>query len=149
MEKLKDFLHRKDIEISVKRYGIDALGAMAQGLFCSLLIGTIINTLGSQLHIPFLIWMSDSYREAYPEHWEAVTANKEKNISSSSSFFPTMLDLGGIKTPYRDDSQSVATPLYKMRPRVYLNDHNEPRPLDDLGMKKQDFHMLEKQEINT
>jgi uncharacterized protein len=54
MEKLKDFLHKKDIEISVKRYGIDALGAMAQGLFCSLLIGTIINTLGSQLHIPFL-----------------------------------------------------------------------------------------------
>ena len=52
MEKLKDFLHRKDIEISVKRYGIDALGAMAQGLFCSLLIGTIINTLGSQLRIP-------------------------------------------------------------------------------------------------
>ena len=93
--------------------------------------------------------LPDSYREAYPEHWEAVTANKEKNISSSSSFFPTMLDLGGIKTPYRDDSQSVATPLYKMRPRVYLNDHNEPRPLDDLGMKKQDFHMLEKQEINT
>lgn len=29
MEKLKDFLHRKDIEISVKRYGIDALGAGA------------------------------------------------------------------------------------------------------------------------
>ena len=68
MEKLKDFLHRKDIEISVKRYGIDALGAMAQGLFCSLLIGTIINTLGSQLHIPFLIWMSDSYREAFVMH---------------------------------------------------------------------------------
>ena len=31
-----------------ERYGIDALGAMAQGLFCSLLIGTILNTLGSQ-----------------------------------------------------------------------------------------------------
>ena len=54
MENVKAFLHRKDIEISVKRYGIDALGAMAQGLFCSLLIGTIINTLGTQLHIPFL-----------------------------------------------------------------------------------------------
>ncbi len=48
------FLKRKDIEISLKRYGIDALGAMAQGLFCSLLIGTIINTVGAQLHIPFL-----------------------------------------------------------------------------------------------
>ncbi|MBQ3660561.1 MAG: PTS sugar transporter subunit IIC [Firmicutes bacterium] len=51
---MKEFLKRKNIEISLKRYGIDALGAMAQGLFCSLLIGTIIKTLGSQLGIGFL-----------------------------------------------------------------------------------------------
>ena len=51
---MKEFLKRKNIEISLKRYGIDALGAMAQGLFCSLLIGTIINTFGAQLHISFL-----------------------------------------------------------------------------------------------
>ena len=54
MEKIKAFLKRKDIEISVKRYLIDALGAMAQGLFCSLLIGTIINTIGTQFGIGFL-----------------------------------------------------------------------------------------------
>lgn len=48
MNRFKAFLKRKDIEISLRRYGIDALGAMAQGLFCSLLIGTILNTLGSQ-----------------------------------------------------------------------------------------------------
>jgi hypothetical protein len=54
MEKLKNFMKRKNIVISLKRYGIDALGAMAQGLFCSLLIGTIINTLGTQFKIPFL-----------------------------------------------------------------------------------------------
>ena len=54
MDKIKEFLKRKDIVISVKRYGIDALGAMAQGLFCSLLIGTIIDTVGKQLGIPFL-----------------------------------------------------------------------------------------------
>ena len=54
MKKMKAFMKRKDIEISAKRYGIDALGAMAQGLFCSLLIGTIINTLGTQLNIPYL-----------------------------------------------------------------------------------------------
>ena len=47
-------IKKKDIEVSVKRYGIDALGAMAQGLFCSLLIGTILNTLGTQLHLGFL-----------------------------------------------------------------------------------------------
>ena len=38
MNKLKEFMKRKDIVISAKRYGIDALGAMAQGLFCSLQI---------------------------------------------------------------------------------------------------------------
>ena len=53
-ETIKTFLKRKNIEISAKRYGIDALGAMAQGLFCSLLIGTILNTLGTQFHIGFL-----------------------------------------------------------------------------------------------
>ncbi len=50
----RGFLKRKDIEISLKRYGIDALGAMAQGLFCSLLIGTILNTIGTQFEIGFL-----------------------------------------------------------------------------------------------
>ena len=54
MEKFKAFCKRKNIEVSAKRYGIDALGAMAQGLFCSLLIGTIIKTLGVQLGVPFL-----------------------------------------------------------------------------------------------
>ena len=55
MEKFKAFLKRKNIVISAKRYGIDALGAMAQGLFASLLIGTILNTLGTQLHIDALV----------------------------------------------------------------------------------------------
>ena len=54
METIKAFCKRKNIEVSAKRYGIDALGAMAQGLFCSLLIGTIIKTLGAQLGVPFL-----------------------------------------------------------------------------------------------
>ena len=54
MKALKAFLKRKNIVISVQRYGIDALGAMAQGLFSSLLIGTIINTIGTQFNIPFL-----------------------------------------------------------------------------------------------
>jgi len=53
-DKITAFMKKKDIEISLKRYGIDAMGAMAQGLFCSLLIGTIINTLGTQFGIGFL-----------------------------------------------------------------------------------------------
>ena len=48
MEKITAFLKRKNIVLSAKRYGIDAMGAMAQGLFASLLIGTILDALGKQ-----------------------------------------------------------------------------------------------------
>ena len=51
---MKSFLKRKNIEISFKRYFIDAMSAMAQGLFASLLIGTIIGTIGSQTGIDIL-----------------------------------------------------------------------------------------------
>ena len=54
MGKIKAFLKRKDIVLSPQRYGIDALGAMAQGLFCTLLVGTILNTIGQQFNIGFL-----------------------------------------------------------------------------------------------
>ena len=53
-EKIDKFLKKKEVEISLKRYGIDALGAMAQGLFASLLIGTIVNTIGTQFQIEIL-----------------------------------------------------------------------------------------------
>lgn len=52
---MKEFLKRKNIIFSFKRYGVECLSAMAQGLFCSLLIGTIIKTLGQQLSIEFLV----------------------------------------------------------------------------------------------
>ena len=54
MEKWKKFLARKDVVFTLQRYGIDALGAMAQGLFCTLLVGTILNTIGQQFGIGFL-----------------------------------------------------------------------------------------------
>ena len=54
MKKIKAFLKKKDIVFTLQRYGIDALGAMAQGLFCTLLVGTILNTVGQQFGIEFL-----------------------------------------------------------------------------------------------
>ena len=45
----QSFLKRKNVIISFKRYGIDAMGSMALGLFASLLIGTIINTIGQNV----------------------------------------------------------------------------------------------------
>lgn len=64
MDKIKNFLKRKDIEISAKRYGIDALSAMAQGLFASLLIGTIISTFGEQAGIEICVTVGTYAKQA-------------------------------------------------------------------------------------
>lgn len=48
---IKHFLERKGVHITVKTYLIDAMGAMAFGLFASLLIGTIFGTLGEKTNI--------------------------------------------------------------------------------------------------
>ena len=64
MKKFRDFLKKKNVEISAKRYGIDALGAMAQGLFASLLIGTIIATLGEQLGLEILVTIGNYAKAA-------------------------------------------------------------------------------------
>lgn len=54
-KKFIDFCKRKNVVVSGKRYGIDAMGAMAQGLFASLLIGTIMKTLGQQIGWDYLV----------------------------------------------------------------------------------------------
>lgn len=59
LSKFGAFCKKKNVVVSARRYGVDALGAMAQGLFCSLLIGTIVKTLGQQLGIDLLVQVGD------------------------------------------------------------------------------------------
>ncbi|WP_322970082.1 PTS sugar transporter subunit IIC [Faecalibacter sp. LW9] len=51
---MKSFLRKKNVEISPKRYFVDAMGAMAYGLFSTLLVGTILKTLGEEFNLSFL-----------------------------------------------------------------------------------------------
>lgn len=54
MNKVLQLLKQKNIVFSLQRYGIDALNFMALGLFCSLIIGLILKSLGTWLDLPFL-----------------------------------------------------------------------------------------------
>ena len=58
----------KNIQNTLRKYGkrylIDAMGAMAQGLFASLLIGTLLKTLGQQLGVDFLAAIGGEYASA-------------------------------------------------------------------------------------
>ncbi|MBS6644807.1 MAG: PTS sugar transporter subunit IIC [Clostridiaceae bacterium] len=61
---VKGFLKRKNVNITVKTYLIDALGAMAFGLFASLLIGTIFATLGEKTHLEIFTTIADYAKSA-------------------------------------------------------------------------------------
>lgn len=52
--KLKAFLKKKNIEINLRRYGVEAMGAMALGLFASLIIGLILKEIGTRTGVTFL-----------------------------------------------------------------------------------------------
>lgn len=55
MQSVKDFLKKKNVNISFQSYGIDALSYMALGLFSSLIIGLIIKEFGDKLNISVLV----------------------------------------------------------------------------------------------
>ena len=61
---MKEFLKKKGVNITVKTYLIDAMGAMAFGLFASLLIGTIFGTLGSKTGIEVFLTIQDYCKSA-------------------------------------------------------------------------------------
>lgn len=50
MQKIKAFCEKKGVKPSAKTYFVDAMGSMALGLFATLLIGTIFETLGTYTH---------------------------------------------------------------------------------------------------
>ena len=65
MNKFKLFLKKKNIDLSPKTYFITAMGAMAQGLFASLLIGTIIKTIGEWFSLDFLLELAGFAMNGY------------------------------------------------------------------------------------
>ena len=73
MEGIKAFLKRKNIEISAKRYGIDALGAMAQGLFASLLIGTTV-----VCYVAFALLYTLAYKLTSNAYYHIVSGAAER-----------------------------------------------------------------------
>lgn len=97
-----------------------------------------------QIHVPFLLWTSTSYRTDYSAIAHVAEQQKEKQISASASFFPTMLQIAGIQTKFCNDTLSVVNPLFKEKPRWYLDDHNRARRLTDTGLETPDFEMLQK-----
>lgn len=86
-----------------------------------------------ELHVPFLVWTSQSFQHQEPAVTQALSANRHKQAQSSRSAFHTMLNIGGISTRYLQAHMSLASLQYKPVPLLYLNDHNEAIPQAECG----------------
>ncbi len=100
-----------------------------------------------QLHVPMIIWMSDTYRHTHPDKYEAAVANSGKNISSSRSAFHTLLSLSGIETPYYSPEGAITEDCYTEPRRLYLDDYNDAIDLQHSGLRESDFAQLSKARI--
>lgn len=96
-----------------------------------------------QLHIPYIIWFSDSYRELFPDkYWTAVS--HQAYPVSTNSVFHTMLDIANVQTSVSYPSLALTNKAFDIRDRMFLGDHDEPVPFWKVGLKKADFVMLDK-----
>ncbi|MDE5945210.1 MAG: lipid A phosphoethanolamine transferase [Rikenella sp.] len=94
-----------------------------------------------QLHIPCLLWLSPRYDALRPEARTAALANAVKPMTTNIVFH-TLLELGGIETPHRNDSLAVTSACFTAGPRHFLNDHNKPVALDRLELRSLDVDMF-------
>ena len=79
-----------------------------------------------QLHVPLIVWTSPAYRQRHDAITSALHANRHK-AAESNSVFHTLLTMGGVTTSYRNDSLSLASPIYTSHRRLFIDDHNQPR----------------------
>lgn len=95
-----------------------------------------------QIHVPMLVWFSPAYAASHPQTAGAALGNEKKAVSSSRSYFHTLLDLAGIESPFLRREASLIEPTYKPMPPLYLDDHNEGISLWECGMMEQDIEAL-------
>ena len=99
-----------------------------------------------QLHVPLVVWTSPAYRERHADITSCLNANRRKQ-AESNSVFHTLLTMGGVTTSYRNDSLSLASPSFTPHRRLFIDDHNEPRPYGEC-MQKEDFEAMQRHGID-
>lgn len=93
-----------------------------------------------------LIWMSESYISANPEKRNAAIDNHYKPVSTSATF-NTMTDMANINTIMSDKTYSLLNPLFEVRERLYVTDHNDPCLFFNLGLDQKDLDLIDSMKI--
>ena len=97
--------------------------------------------------MPLLVWTSQSFVEQHPDAVAQLKAHAQVPVSTNMVVFHTLLDLSGVNTPYKKDSLALSNKAFKGHKRLYINDHNEYRSLDNCGLKQIDVDVFKKNKL--
>lgn len=95
-----------------------------------------------QLRVPFIVWASQEWKERFPDLWQQLTEHRNLPISTNRITFHTMLHMSGVTTPYCKEAEALSSDSFQVTPRLYVNDHNEYRTMDDAGLKDLDVEQF-------
>lgn len=99
------------------------------------------------LHVPLLMWGSTAYMQQYPDKWANVRRNADKPVNTNMIAFHTLLDLAGVKARLLKPSLAVGNSSFAPVKRLYINDHNEYRTLEEAGLKPIDVEIFKKRNM--
>ena len=99
-----------------------------------------------QLHVPLIVWTSEAYRQRHADVAAALSLNSRRP-AASNSVFHTLLGMGGVSTPYRNDSLSLASRSYTPHRRLFIDDHNTPLTYREC-MQEEDISLMKLKHIN-
>ncbi len=70
--------------------------------------------------VPYFFWSSDEYKKEYGDKIINIETNKDKNITSSTNLFYTMLDIAQIEYNDINLSRSIFSSKYQEEKRIVL-----------------------------
>ena len=94
-----------------------------------------------QLMVPMLVWGSDSFLEKN-NLTNILKENSNKTVSPSLSVFHSVIELGGLDTPFLESSFSIASKNYFEPELIYLTDRNEAAILNQKFLDERDVETL-------
>jgi len=97
-----------------------------------------------QLRVPLILWGSNTYLQQYPAKWANVRNHVDKPVNTNMVAFHTLLDMAGINAKCFKPELALGNEHFTPVARLYINDHNEYRTLDDAGLKQLDIDMFKK-----
>jgi len=84
-----------------------------------------------ETHVPLFLWLSEHYKNVYPDKYLTMKMNKDKGISSENIFF-SILDIANITYDGEDLTRSIASSNLKTYKREVLTVNNNRIPFDNL-----------------